>query len=233
MKTRLLIIAGLLLTSFQLKARHANAIFKTENGAPMIVFLDGNRINEYPSEVVRLNKIYPGKHYVRIKVIGKRFNREISRRIYLRRDFKTKFLINSYGRRRNLDMVKVYEKPLPYYTEVPRRNQNRGHYKYKDYRGVNYELVNIDRLMRGLKQRRFDNERVYFTKSALSRRSLYAEDLLRILNHLTFESNKVEIADFAYSRVVDKENFYIVYDAFRFQSSIRQLNKNNYDDTWF
>ena len=199
----------------------------------MIVFLDGNRINEYPSDVVKLNKIYPGKHYIRIKVIGKRFNREISQRVYLKRNHRTKFLINSYGRRRNLDLVKVHEKPFYNYAEVPHRGQKKGYHKYKNHRRGEYEMVNMDRLIHGLNRQRFDDEKVYFTKSALARRSLYAEDLLRILNRLTFESNKVKIADFAYNRVIDKENFYIVYDAFRFQSSIRQLNKNNYDDTWF
>lgn len=220
MKTRLLIIAGLLLMAFKSEARHANAVFKTNNGAHMIVFLDGNRINQRPSEVVKLNKIYPGKHNVRIKVIGKRFNREIKRRIHLRRGHRSKFMVNSYGRRANLEIVKVNEKPINNYG------------RQKPY-ASNHDLLQMDRFMHSLNLRRFDNDKVYFTKRVLSKKSLYAEDLLEILNSITFESNKVEIADFAYNSVIDKRNFHIVYDAFRFQSSIRQLEKSNYDDTWF
>ena len=215
-----MIIAGLLLMSFQLKARHANAVFKTNNGAAMIVFLDGNRINKYPSEVVKLNKIYPGNHTLRIKVIGKRFNREIKRRIYLRKNHKTKFLINSYGRRGNLEVVRVHEKPTY-------------NYSHRKYHRSKYNLLDMDRFMYSLNLRRFDNDRVHFTRSVLANKSLYAKDLLEILNNITFESNKVKVADFAHESVIDKKNFHVVYDAFRFHSSIRQLEKSNYEDTWF
>ena len=222
MKTRLLIIiAGLALMGFQAEARHANAVFKTNNGAPMIVFLDGNRINKHPSDVVRLNKIYPGKHHLRGKVIGKRFNREIRRRIHIRSNHKTKFLINSYGRRGNLEIVKVNEGPIY------------DHYTQRKYQRGRYDILDMDRFMYSLNLRRFDDDKVNFTKRVLANKSLYAVDLLKILNNITFESNKMEVADFAYNSVIDKRNFHIVYDAFRFQSSIRQLENSNYDDTWF
>lgn len=222
MKTRLLIIiAGLALMGFQVEARHANAVFKTNNGAPMIVFLDGNRINKQPSDVVRLNKIYPGKHHLRVKVIGKRFNREIKRRIHIRSNHKTNFLINSYGRRGNLEIVKVNEKPIY------------DHYTHRKYQRGRYDILDVDRFMYSLNLRRFDDDKVNFTKRVLANKSLYAEDLLKILSNITFESNKVEVADFAYNSVIDKRNFHIVYEAFRFRSSIRQLENSNYDDTWF
>ena len=91
----------------------------------------------------------------------------------------------------------------------------------------------MERFLYSLNLRRFDNDKVYFTRRVLANKTLYAKDLLEILNNITFERNKVGVANLAYESVVDKRNFHVVYDAFGFQTSIRQLEKSNYEDTWF
>ncbi len=231
MKTKLLFIISVLLISFEITARDADAVFKTNNGAPMVVFIDGNRINQQPTDVIKLNKLYAGKHQVRIKVFGKRFNREINRPIHLKRHHKTKFVVNSVGRRGNLQLVKVNEKRK--YANTYQRNPKPSH-NY-NHGGQCYvgQTVNMDRLMISLNYKRFDSEKEDFLEIALANKSLYTHDLIEILSQLTFESTKLDVAILAHPGIVDKENFHLVYDAFKFRSSIRKLEKYSYDDSWF
>jgi hypothetical protein len=42
----------------------------------------------------------------------------------------------------------------------------------------------------------------------------------------SFEATKLEFAKYAYNKVSDKENYYLVNDAFQFESSIEELNEN-------
>ncbi len=231
MKTKLLFIISVLLISFEITAREADAVFKTNNGAPMVVFIDGNRINQQPTDVIKLNKLHAGRHHVRIKVFGKRFNREISRPIHLKRNHKTKFMINSIGRRGNLQLIKVDEKRK--YANNYNHNPIR---RYNNNQGGQCnvgQMVNMDRLITSLNYKRFDSEKEDFLEIALANKSLYTNDLIEILNHLTFESTKLDVAILAHPGIIDKENFHAIYDAFKFRSSIRKLEKYSYDDSWF
>ena len=69
----------------------------------------------------------------------------------------------------------------------------------------------------------FDSTKRELLKSALSRNSLTAQQLYELLNLLDFDSSKVEIAKAGYAGVVDKQNFHTVYNAFTFDSSVREL----------
>ena len=42
---------------------------------------------------------------------------------------------------------------------------------------------------------------------------------------LSFESNKLELAKFAYRFVADKQKFFLVNDSFTFESSIGELDR--------
>jgi hypothetical protein len=42
---------------------------------------------------------------------------------------------------------------------------------------------------------------------------------------MTFDSSRLELAKLAYLSTVDKENFWVVYDLFTFESSIVELNE--------
>ncbi|MCX7728498.1 MAG: DUF4476 domain-containing protein [Bacteroidia bacterium] len=42
----------------------------------------------------------------------------------------------------------------------------------------------------------------------------------------SFEETRLEFAKYAYSKVIDKENYYQVNDAFQFENSIEELNNS-------
>jgi len=73
--------------------------------------------------------------------------------------------------------------------------------------------------------RHFDSTKRELLAGALKNNPITAAQLYELLNLLDFESSKVEIAKIGYANVVDKENFFKVYDAFTFDSSISELQR--------
>ena len=119
-------------------------------------------------------------------------------------------------------------------------NRNRGNYRDDDYRDDAYEnrdrdyreespmvmrSSEIDRLVLALKDRNFDDDKFSLARQALGNSTFYAEDLKRVLNQFNLDSKKLELAKSLYRNVYDPRNFYVVYDAFRFDSDRRELER--------
>jgi hypothetical protein len=54
---------------------------------------------------------------------------------------------------------------------------------------------------------------------------LSTDQIIEIVNLFSFEENKLDYAKFAYSKCVDKNNYFIVNDAFSFSSSTDELTE--------
>jgi len=119
-------------------------------------------------------------------------------------------------------------------------NRDRGNYQDDDYRDNASENQDrdyreessavlrsseIDRLVLAIKNRPFDDDKFSLARQALSNSTFYAEDLKRVLNQFSYDSKKLELAKSLYRNVYDPRNFYVVYDAFRFNSDRRELER--------
>jgi hypothetical protein len=83
----------------------------------------------------------------------------------------------------------------------------------------------VDRLIKGMAARPFEDEKMSLARQVLGQSTIYAEDLKRVLEGLHFDKQKLELAKQLYPRVYDPRNFYVVYDAFRFDSDRRELER--------
>ncbi|CAN5300529.1 hypothetical protein BH09BAC1_BH09BAC1_19920 [soil metagenome] len=79
-------------------------------------------------------------------------------------------------------------------------------------------------LMGVINNRPFDSTKRQLAAQALSSNYFTSGQILRMLQLFSFESSRLEVAKLAYSRTVDPERFYIVFDAFTFDSSVRNLS---------
>lgn len=72
----------------------------------------------------------------------------------------------------------------------------------------------------------FDDTRVTIAEQAIagSYTGIRSKQVGDLMEMLTFESSRLELAKFAYGYVVDKEKFFVVNNAFVFSSSIDELN---------
>lgn len=130
--------------------------------------------------------------------------------------------------------------PLPEYPDPYRRNDRNsrsgqdnlsGREQIYTDRNRDYECRDIlrgpefERFYLAVANRSFDDSKMALAKQVLRHSTIYAEDLKSLMKLLNFESNKIELAKFMYQQVCDRRNFYMVYDAFSFESSIREMDR--------
>lgn len=76
-----------------------------------------------------------------------------------------------------------------------------------------------------IKKERFASEMKILAKQIITSNSLCALQIVEICKAFTFESEKLEIAKYAYPYCVDRNNYFFVNEAFSYSSSKRALNE--------
>lgn len=74
----------------------------------------------------------------------------------------------------------------------------------------------------------FESSKLDLMRGFIRQNQLNSLQVKVLMDALTFESSKLEIAKTAFDYVLDPNNFYVVNDAFTFESSIRRLSKAIY-----
>jgi hypothetical protein len=70
----------------------------------------------------------------------------------------------------------------------------------------------------------FDSSRLQIAEQAIAASNVTSAQVYELMGLLTFESNRLKLAQFAYAYTVDKQNYFMVNRAFTFNSSITKLN---------
>ena len=85
------------------------------------------------------------------------------------------------------------------------------------------DVQSFEMLKRALSRENFENSRLEIAKSSIDRNNFSTLQVRDLILLFSFESNKLDVAKYAYGKVVDKNNFFQVYDAFSFSSSKEDL----------
>lgn len=81
------------------------------------------------------------------------------------------------------------------------------------------ELKNV------IANRSFDSSKLQVAKQAIAANPISSAQLAELMNMFSFESSKLELAEAGYANVIDRQNFFVVNDAFTFESSIDELQR--------
>lgn len=71
----------------------------------------------------------------------------------------------------------------------------------------------------------YDDSKIGMIMNATKHTSFKAVQIYELINVLSFEKGKLQLAKQLYAQCIDKQNFYQVYEAFSFESSKRELNE--------
>jgi hypothetical protein len=71
----------------------------------------------------------------------------------------------------------------------------------------------------------FDESRLILAKQIIGSNCLLCKQIKELMELMSFEETKLELAKFAWHHNLDKGNYYQLNDAFSFESSIEELNK--------
>jgi len=225
----------------ELIAGHSKVTFYSLNGEAFILIVNGERVNRRPATRVYLDNLYPGKNRVGIKIIKHGHTVELYRPVYIKDGFHSDFVIEPQHHGYTLE--KIAMKPLrnsyrgnrfeeDYYFEGDyykrgghNKRGNHGRKKGHPHGHKKYRYVNMDDVLYSLNDYHFDRDKLDYARRAINGKHLYARDVSRIMQEITFDDSRLDFAVFAYQFVVDKENFYKVKRAFRFRSTARKLDQ--------
>ena len=80
-------------------------------------------------------------------------------------------------------------------------------------------------LKQSISSKNFESSKLQIAKQALAYNYFSSAEIADLLSVFSFESSKLDIAKCAYAKVIDKQNYYLVNNAFSFESSIQELNQ--------
>lgn len=204
-------------------------VLKTQNGAFFITTLNNNFYNT-PVRSLHITQVESGRHSLRINEV--RFNSWLNswhdHLIYngfidIPVATRVTAMIDNYGRLTITNMIALMPSgPVTYYQHPAAPFQ--------------YGIMQpnaFENLMNVVRNQSFDSSKLKIAKQAISTNNVNAGQVLQLMNLLTFESYKLDLAKFAYRYTVDKQNYFILYDGLTFQSSINELGTytgqgNNY-----
>ena len=83
----------------------------------------------------------------------------------------------------------------------------------------------FDNLKTLVNSKSFESTRIDFLKTAIDDNYFLSLQVKEMIRLLSFEASKLEIAKYAYKKTCDRENYFKVYDAFTFESSINELRE--------
>lgn len=225
----------------------ASLSIRTEKQDWLYVTFDGTQYNNQ-TNVFKLQNLVAGNHY--LEVIRKDFEPNyhgpatytvFSGWVTLAAGFETRGLVTKTNQLK-LEQVATYS-PYSngYYTNGNCNNgfsngYNNGYYNgyYNGSNaGCNYPYYNSCVAMNAydfaaLKQtitaQWFESTKISTAKMGLGANYFTADQIRDILFLFSFESSKLEVAKYAYDRCIDKQNYFKVYDAFSFSSSVDELS---------
>jgi Domain of unknown function (DUF4476) len=211
------------------------------SNTPIRVMIDGRWLQDQNNEI-RLSNLTPGSHRVQIYSMNRSNRRDRDNRnrgynnrngdlIYnvnlsIRPGVHTDIVINRFGK------VFVDEQTIDFRNDDNWNNDNRWD---NDNRWNNDgwnnnrqgQVMDNNRFMqfKQMVQREgFDDNKLNIIKSTLPNNLISSTQVKELVQLMSFEQNKLELAKYAYRYTADRNNYFIVNDAFSFGSSKTDLS---------
>lgn len=124
----------------------------------------------------------------------------------------------------------AFNRLVPLGESVKKCGDDGKDYKEKDQNTISdecrYKVMKNDdfkELKSTINNRNFESYNSTIIKGAIDNNFFTAEQVVELLNYFTFEDTKLDIAKYSYKKVCDTKNFFKVYAAFDFESSVTEL----------
>lgn len=210
-------------STFEIKSQGSNFI---------TVSIDGDYFRE-PVKRFVVGNVAAGNHYVEIFTDRAQHSgyytttqtvRVYAGYVYINPASLVNGIVDNQGRFyvKSVQALGVYQPDYyePYYPTYPQYNQPPA-VVCNAPMGMNESSFNA--LLRTIDNQWFDDTKLKVAKQALQNNWFTSAQIAQILKQFSFEDSKLSFAKQAYARVIDKPNYFMVYDEFWFSSSVNEL----------
>ncbi len=134
----------------------------------------------------------------------------------------------------NIDIDNIIEKIATENGENNKRNnsrpnQNNEIVEISDNQNTNctpsFNDTQFLQITKSLEREAMESKRLSAAKYVCNNNYLLTKQVRDIVHLFNFENNRVEFAKFAYSRVADKENYALLLDSFKFETSKQEIKE--------
>jgi hypothetical protein len=212
-------LIAVVMMSFSAEAHHLSSELNLDAyGNTLITVGLDNQFYNRPDYRYRIADIEPGTHY--LQVMTDRYNHYgqilFSGYVNIPARSKVSAKIDRFGRYKVLNIAPLCNEPVVFNT-LPCPPPAPFYSPMSD--------CDFNNLTQSIENKSFESTRMEIAKQVLSHRFVNTRQVMALINLLTFESSKLELAKFAFERTIDKENYFRVNDTFTFESSIHELNE--------
>lgn len=250
-----LLAAGLLVlgcaTTSQAAWPPVEATFGTERGMPFSLRLDGQPVARFATQVVHLDQLAPGQHWVEISLPNVRSGPRVRAVVWLEAGLATTFMLSerpgygwqlrqvgtaalegfgyegqgqTYSLPPTAAMPGAGSYPLPSGPVLPAPSPTPA----PTYPAPAMPLTPMSpaetaELVQTLRSYSFDDRRLPLAQQALAHSYLQAAQLASIVRALTFSESQKRVAVFGYSHLSDPQNFHRVLNALTFPTDANSV----------
>lgn len=123
----------------------------------------------------------------------------------------------------------VYQDPF-FQQQVPVHQQQQQHYVMPGYSGAvgcgwPMDETRFAQVMRSMSEKSFESSKLTVAKQVINNNCLTSDQVKRMMLEFSFEASRLDLAKYAYGFTYDIGNYYLLNDAFTFESSIDELNQ--------
>jgi len=230
MKTTFTLISILTLSllGMDAKAAFSKLHLNLFNDGNFVVVVDGMRYQNVSGQL-RVPNLRAGTHHIKVVEVfgrqnyGRRGGRVSGREVLYNGSINIPYrsavfahLTNDY--RIRISNVQQLQAPRQRVRNHPRRRgpvMNNG-----VRRGNQYGLT-----LRLMENTAFDNRKLQIARNYVRGNRVTSAQVAGLMNTMAFDRNKLELAQFAYRFIIDKNNYFLVNRSFTFDSSVRKLNR--------
>lgn len=137
--------------------------------------------------------------------------------IRIKSGFHTDIIINRFGK------IFIDENRISFGYETDNDQDYDWQYNDRDNEAMNSR--DFTQLKQTIRNGNFESTKLTIAKEAVGKNCFTSAQVKEIMELFSFENSKLELAKFAYRSTFDKENYFIVNDAFTFSSSKEELTK--------
>ncbi len=165
-----------------------------------------------------------------IMKIGSLLEAEQNRLQYLKDVYPYTYDYNNYGNCSQLLTKQEYQNDFKVYIS---HDQNRGPVNPHDqnrvnppaYRSCVVTQEDMNNIIKSVDEQAFTSSKVTVAKQIVEAKKCFTSQQIKtIVDLLSFENSKLELAEFCYDYCIDKDNYYVINSSFDMSSSVEGLN---------
>lgn len=187
---------------------------KASAGQSFWLFVDDVLQNENSAKSICLQNMPPRDYYIRVEMDNQEHNCVGQ---FIQLDGSKSFEFTQHNGFFGLISIQGGFRPeltLQFYENQPNSNILLG-----------LNPADFNQAKEQIKNESFDNSRLNLAKQIVSGNGMNAAQITEICKLFSFENNALEFAKFAYQYCLDANKYYLVNEAFKHDSSKRELNE--------